>query len=82
MPTVEDILKADYEIIVELWKFENKWVKKSPLEYEDWEKINDESNEIAKKRQGKAQKILVAWINAVCDEIDFIDKNLKGAKNG
>lgn len=82
MPTIEDILKADYEIIVELWKFENKWVKKSPLSLEDWMQIKDESNAMAKKRQGKAQKILVAWINAVCDEIDFIDKNLQGGQNG
>lgn len=74
MDKKEQIVKAEYEQIIEIWRFEHKWLDKSPLKDEDWGKMVAEANEIAKKRKGKWQEILAKMLNAVMEEIELVNK--------
>ena len=74
MTKIEQIVKAEYEQIIEIWRFEHKWLDKSPLKDEDWGEMVAEANEIAKKRKGKWQEILAKMLNAVMEEIELVNK--------
>jgi hypothetical protein len=80
MAQIEDVVKAEYELILDIWKFERKWLEKIPLTDTDWNKMMDEANEMAEKRKGKAQDLLCSILNTFCDEIEFIDKQMGGGK--
>ena len=74
MTKIEQIAKSEYEMITEIWRFEHKWLDKSPLKDEDYREIIAEANAIAKKRQGKWQDILATIVTAVAKEIELINK--------
>ena len=74
MTKIEQIAKAEYEMITEIWRFEHKWLDKSPLKDEDWREMIAEANAIAKKRQGKWQDILATIVTAFCKEVELINK--------
>lgn len=74
MAKIEDIAKAEYEMITEIWRFEHKWLDKSPLKGEDWREMIADANAIAKKRQGKWQDILAKIVTAFVEEIELINK--------
>ena len=74
MTKIEQIVKAEYEQIIEIWRFEHKWLDKSPLKDEDWHEMIADANAIAKKRQGKWQDILARIVTAVAEEIELINK--------
>lgn len=78
MATIEEIVKAEYDLILDLWKFERKWLEKIPLSFEDWDNLMADANNLASKRNGESQEKLVAILNAFCDEIEFIDKKMRG----
>ena len=78
MATIEEIVKAEYDLILDLWKFERKWLEKIPLSFEDWDEMMADANDLASKRKGESQEKLVAILNAFCDEIEFIDKKMRG----
>lgn len=82
MATIEEIVKAEYDMILDLWKFERKWLEKIPLSIEkgDWDNMLSESNAMAEKRKGESQDKLCSIISAFMDEIEFIDKKMKEAK--
>lgn len=63
-------------MITEIWRFEHKWLDKSPLKDEDWREMVDEANDIAKKRQGKWQDILAKIVTAITEEIELINKEV------
>lgn len=71
---METIIKAEYEMITEIWRFEHKWLEKSPLKDDDYKGMIAEANAIAKKRQGKWQDILAAIVTAFCEEVELINK--------
>ena len=71
---MEAIIKTEYEMITEIWRFEHKWLEKSPLKDKDWGEMVAEANAIAKKRQGKWQDILAKIVTAFCEEIELINK--------
>lgn len=75
---IEEIVKAEYNLILDLWKFERKWLEKIPLSFEDWDEMMADANDLASKRKGESQEKLVAILNAFCDEIEFIDKKMRG----
>lgn len=77
MAKIEDIVKAEYNLTTEIWRWEHKWLEKIPLSMEDYKAMYDEGNELAKKRKGKSQDCLVGIINAYADEIVYIDKKIK-----
>ena len=74
MAKMEAIIKTEYEMITEIWRFEHKWLEKSPLKDDDWREMIAEANDIAKKRQGKWQDILARIVTAVAEEIELINK--------
>lgn len=82
MAKIEEIVKAEYDMILDLWKFERKWLEKIPLSIEkgDWDNMLSEANAMAEKRKGESQERLCSIINAFMDEIEFIDKKMKEAK--
>lgn len=80
MNTIEGIVKAEYDLILNLWKFERKWLEKIPLGEADWREMNDEANKIAETRKGESQDKLCSILSAFMDEIEFIDKKMKEAK--
>lgn len=78
MTTIEEIVKAEYNMILDLWKFERKWLEKIPLSFEDWDEMMVDANDLASKRKGESQEKLVAILNAFADQIEFIDKKMRG----
>ena len=78
MTQIKDVLDSEYKMIVDIWAFERKWLERMPLKIEDWNDIMAEANKMAEKRKGKAQDILCTILNAFCDEIEFIDKQMGG----
>ena len=80
MPTVDEILKAEYAMTIEMWKILSKYIKKMPLKDEDYKELADECNKLSESRKGKAQDVLCRWIIAVQDEIEFLDGKIKEAE--
>lgn len=77
MAKIEDIEKAEYAMITELWKYMHKYLKKIPLSEADYKNMVDEGNKMAKERNGQAQESLARIITAFAMEIEFIDKKQK-----
>ena len=75
--TIDDIMKAEYDITIELWKMMSKYLKKIPLSMDDYKSMEEEANEIARKREGKSQDVLARWITAIETEVEHIDVRYK-----
>ena len=80
MATIEEVVKAEYDLILDLWKFERKWLEKIPLKESDWSEMLDETNKMAEGRKGESQDKLCSILSAFMDEIEFIDKKMRGEK--
>ena len=79
--TIEDIIKAQYNMVVERWKIESKYLKRLPLKDSDYKEMMNEAGNLSETRKGESQDYLCKRINAMMDEIAYIDRKYKEGKN-
>lgn len=81
MPTIDDLLHAEYEVVKKIWAIHSRYIKKIPLTDADYKDMVNDGNELAKARKGESQRRLAHWIDAVEEEVEYLDLKWKEMHN-
>ena len=75
------IIKKEYDQIIDLWKFEHKWLDKMPFDDSCYDEMVDECNKTVKEKPESEQRFLVILLTEYLDHMAEINKRLEALKN-
>lgn len=76
----DQMIKAEYETILKVWKIVHKWLEKIPMDIDDYNVMVAEMNEICKEYPKEDQMHVSRILNDYGNRIEELDKRLRGVK--